>query len=269
VYNWLIQPIRDELEQSSIQTLVFVLDGALRSVPMSVLYDGESYLIERYSIALTPGLQLLEGSSLRDRPLEVLLGGVSEPNLGAAALPGVLDEISKIQAALPGRVLLNQSFTSEALHDAVNATAYPIVHLATHGFFSSNLDDTYILTWGDRLTLNEFNDLIKTSDINRRRPIELLVLSACVTAVEDGDGRALLGLAGMAVRAGARSTIASLWQANDVATAQLMTQFYSELAAHSVTKAEALRRAQVALIQSPDFNQPFFWSLFVLVGNWL
>ncbi|NJN88720.1 MAG: CHAT domain-containing protein, partial [Leptolyngbyaceae cyanobacterium SL_7_1] len=95
----------------------------------------------------------------------------------------------------------------------------------------------------------------------------LLVLSACQTA--EGDNRAALGLAGIAVRAGARSTVATLWQLSDDAAPRLMEQFYQELVTPGVTKAEALRRAQLALLNDPQFERPYFWSPLVLVGNWL
>lgn len=73
----------------------------------------------------------------------------------------------------------------------------------------------------------------------------------------------------MAVRAGARSTIASLWNLDDESTAELMSKFYQELANKALTKAEALRRAQLALLQNPKYQRPMFWSPYVLLGNWL
>jgi CHAT domain-containing protein len=142
-----------------------------------------------------------------------------------------------------------------------------VVHLATHGQFSSKAEDTFILTWDDRINIKQLNNVLKTRDRRESSIIELLVLSACQTAV--GDKRAALGLAGMAVRAGARSTLASLWSINDAATASFMIKFYQNLADNKVTKAEALRRAQLALLQNPEYRHPYFWAPFILVGNWL
>jgi CHAT domain-containing protein len=142
-----------------------------------------------------------------------------------------------------------------------------VVHLATHGQFSSKAEDTFILTWDDRININQLNNVLKTRDRTESSIIELLVLSACQTAV--GDKRAALGLAGMAVRAGARSTLASLWSVNDAATASFMIQFYQNLADSKVTKAEAVRRAQQSLLQNPEYSHPYFWAPFILVGNWL
>lgn len=95
----------------------------------------------------------------------------------------------------------------------------------------------------------------------------MLVLSACDTAT--GDDRAVLGLAGLAVKSGARSTIATLWPVKDKAAEMLMTRFYDQLRKPQITKAEALRQAQIELIRQTDFQDPFFWSAFVLVGNWV
>jgi len=142
------------------------------------------------------------------------------------------------------------------------------VHLATHGQFSSNLEDTFILTWSDRISINQLNNLLRGADVNRQRPIELLVMSACQTAA--GDQRAALGLAGMAVQAGARSTLASLWSVDDQATSELMVRFYQELAKGNVTKAESLRQAELAMLHHPEsyLQRPFYWAAFVLLGNW-
>ncbi len=268
LYGWLIDPLEAELEARAISTLVFVLDGVLRNIPMAVLYDGDRYLVERYSIALTPSLQLLESSPISPQRLNVLMGGISESHQDFSALPGVVNELVEIQRIVPdSRKLLNQDFTDAALQDAINALPFPVVHLATHGKFSSSLDDTFILTWGDRLNVNELNQLLQATDISRRRPIELLVLSACETA--DGDDRAALGMAGVAVRAGARSTVATLWQLNDQAAPLLMERLYQALATERETKADALRQAQLALLENPEYQLPYFWAAVVLIGNWL
>jgi CHAT domain-containing protein len=163
--------------------------------------------------------------------------------------------------------LLNREFTSTAFQDQINALPFPVVHLATHGQFSSQASETFLLTWDDRLDVNQLNDLLQSREPSRTGPIELLVLSACETLT--GDKRAALGLAGVAVRAGARSTLATLWSVNDEATAFLMGQFYEALKDPTVTKAEALRLAQLALLKNSRFERPYFWAPYVLVGNWL
>lgn len=268
IYDWLIQPVETDLATSGAKTLVFVLDGVLRNIPMAALYDGNQYLIQKYSIALTPSLQLLESQSLRPEHLSVLLAGLSEKRSDFEPLPGVTAEFQKIEGTVPDhRTLLNEQFTNVNLQAAINAVPFPVVHLATHGKFSSNVEDTFILTWDGKININQLNRLLQATDISRRRSIELLVLSACETA--KGDPRATLGLAGVAVRAGARSTIASLWKLSDDSAPLLMQRFYEELGKGTVTKAEALRRSQLALLADPKFSKPFYWSSVVLIGNWL
>ena len=269
VYNWLIKPAEADLAQQGIKTLAFVLDGSLRNLPMAALYDGEQYAIEKYNIALTPGLQLLPSQSLVKEELQAVIAGVSESNQGFSSLPGVKEEVTKISDQLSSPLLLDQDFTDANLQKQLEQTNAPIVHLATHGQFSSDPENTFIVTWNDRIHVNDFKNLLRTREAGKIKPIELMVLSACETAA--GDNKAALGMAGIAVRSGARSTLATLWSVKDQSTSLLMDEFYRDLvqSQSGVNKAEALRQAQLALIKSPDFNHPFYWSPFVLVGNWL
>ncbi|MEH1944172.1 MAG: CHAT domain-containing protein [Nostoc sp.] len=266
VYNWLIQPAEAALAESKTPTLVFVLDGWLRNIPMAALYDGKQYLIEKYSIALTPGLQLIEPKPLQ-KELKVIAAGLSEPSSGFSALPNVKRELEEIRSQIPSSILLNQEFTRLALQNQINSLPFPVVHLATHGQFSSKAEETFIVAWKDRIYVKQFNQLVQTIEQNRPEAIELLVLSACQTAA--GDERAGLGIAGVAFQAGARSTIASLWNLDDESTSVLMNEFYQELANKNLTKAEALRRAQLTLLQNPKYKRPRFWAPYVLLGNWL
>lgn len=267
LYDWLIRPAETEGHFANTNTLVFVLDGKLRNIPMAALHDGQQYLIEKYSIALSPGLQLMESRSLAQTHLNALVGGISESRFGLSALPAVQSEISEIAQLVPASTLLNQEFTKEALTQQLNNRSSNIVHLATHGQFSSREEDTYLLTWEGRINIDELSELLQSRGNSQDGAIELLVLSACDTAA--GDDRAALGLAGIAVRSGARSTLATLWPVKDKAAAALMTQFYKEIQQPGITKAEALRRAQLTLLKNESYSDPFFWSPFVLVGNWL
>lgn len=267
VYGWLIHPSEAELAKSQIKTLVFVLDGSLRNIPMAALYDGQQYLIQKYGIALVPGLQLLSPKSIEQVRLKVLAAGLTTARQGFPALTNVSFELNQIRSQVPNIELLDQGFTSLALQNQINSVPYPVVHLATHGQFSSQAAQTFILAWDKPIIVSELNNLLQTRGQSRRNPIELLVLSACQTAA--GDKRATLGLAGVAVRAGARSTLASLWNLDDLSTALLMGRFYQELANNRSTKAEALRQAQLALLKNPKYQLPMFWAPYVLVGNWL
>ncbi|MBD1810031.1 CHAT domain-containing protein [Microcoleus sp. FACHB-SPT15] len=267
VYDLLLRSAEDKLAASGITTLVFVLDGSLRNLPMAALYDGQKYLIEKYSIALAPGLQLLQPQPLERQQLKGLLGGLSKARQGFSALPSVALEVNQIESQIPAQVLLDQTFTSTTLQSQLNSVPFPVIHLATHGRFSSKAEDTFILTWDDRINVKQLDTLLRSREQGDLNPIELLVLSACQTAT--GDRRAALGLAGLAVRSGARSTLATLWSVNDRSTASLMVEFYRELGQPGVTKAQAVRRAQLALLKQPQYEHPYYWAPFILLGNWL
>ncbi|NER83340.1 MAG: CHAT domain-containing protein [Leptolyngbya sp. SIO1D8] len=267
LYNLLFpEPLLQDLANSQPDTLVFVPDGVLRNIPIAALFDGESYLVEQYSIAITPGLQLLNPQPLQETSLEALTFGLTEAVAEWSSLPYVADEIEAIGQQVPIESFLNEQFTDETFEKTLRNSSAPIIHLATHGQFSSRLDETFIQAWNNPISVN---DLSRWLQSDRTKPVELLVLSACQTAT--GDQRAALGLAGMAIRAGARSTVASLWQVDDAATAVFMTEFYKALSTQSGNKAEALQRAQKHLIEDLDnnFAHPYYWAPFVLIGNWL
>ena len=274
LYDWLVRPFTSALEESKIETLVFVLDGALRNVPMAALHDGQQYLIEQYAIALTPGLQLFAPKPLTKIRLKALTFGLSElrnnfpPHQEFAPLKNVETELQVIQSQIPSQVFLNQEFTRTALQEQISAEFFSVVHLATHGQFSSDPQQTFILAWDGQIDVNTLSSILERRTETSPAAIELLILSACQTAI--GDNYATLGLAGIAVRSGVRSTIASLWNIDDQATVELISRFYQELAnpGAPITRAEALRRAQIELLQS-GYQAPFFWSPYVLVGNWL
>ncbi|HBB30483.1 MAG TPA: hypothetical protein DDZ80_04445 [Cyanobacteria bacterium UBA8803] len=268
VYDWLIRPAEADLDSSGIKTLVFVLDGFLRNLPMGALYDGKQYLVEKYDIALSPGLQLFP-QGLERQQLKVLAVGLTEARQGFSPLPSVEGEMAKISSQVSSEVLLNQEFTRTRFQSEIEDKSFPVVHLATHGQFSSNPAETFLLTWDDRIDVKDFDILFQKRKLGLVNPIELLVLSACQTAA--GDNRATLGLAGLALRSGAHSTLASLWSVNDESTAKLMSEFYRQLTQDngSITKAEALRQAQLSLLKDPSYKHPYFWASFVLIGNWL
>ncbi|MEH2107036.1 CHAT domain-containing protein [Nostoc sp.] len=281
LYDWLIKPFADELqttttrEQSQIKTLVFVLDGSLRNLPMAVLHDGQRYLVERYAVSVTPTLQLLEPKPLQREALSVLSAGATDaPSFkkeGLGAIANVAVELEGIKENIQrNQTLENQEFIKKNIQIKINKTPFNILHLATHGKFSSNPEQTYILDWNERIKVKDLDNLLRLNYQRSANPIELLILSACETAT--GDKRAALGLAGIAIRAGARTTLASLWQINDASTAEFMIKFYQELNREQITKVEALRNTQIAFLQKSahrDYNRPYHWSAFILVGNWL
>jgi CHAT domain-containing protein len=265
-YNWLIRPIESEIESHRVQHVIFVPDGVLRSLPFASLYDGQQYLVQKYGVALAPSLQLIDPKPITKSRLQILSAGLTEERDSFPPLPYVGLELKTIQAVANSKVLVNQSFTESSLVDSMSKYKSQVVHLATHGQFSSRSQETFFLTWDGKVDISELNSLLR-ADRQQIYPVELLVLSACQTAL--GDKYAALGLAGVAVRAGARSTLASLWSVSDEATSELMKSFYNELVSRKVPKLQALRVAQMTLIDHPRFSHPFYWSAFVLLGNWL
>jgi CHAT domain-containing protein len=267
IYDLLIAPILADIQKSNNKTLVFVLDGVLRNIPMSVLYDGNKYLIEDYNIALAPGLQLVPPQGT-NRQYKALLGGISEERQGYGALPEVQKELDYISKLIPSQQLLNTEFSQNKASSNLAVDSSSIVHFATHGVFSSDPAKTFILTWDDQLNLNQLNNLLQNRNLQSGKAIDLLVLSACQTAT--GDNRATLGLAGMAIRARTKSTIASLWSVEDESTRLLMTNFYQNLTVKKLGKAESLKLAQQSILRHPNpkYRSPYYWAPFVLVGNW-
>jgi CHAT domain-containing protein len=267
IYDWLIRPAEAQLARRGIKTLVFVLDGSLRNIPMAALHDGKQYLLEKYNLALSPGLQIMRSQPIKSRRLKVIAAGLSEANQGFKALPSVKSEVIKISSKLSTKLLLNNEFTDSNLKNLIKSTPFSVLHFATHGQFSSRSDDTFIVTWNGKINVKQLDELLEARLDPESTPVDLMVLSACQTA--KGDNRAILGLAGVAVRSGARSTVATLWAVQDESTAKFMVEFYKQLSTADITKAQALRNTQLTFLKDKDFLHPFYWAPFVLIGNWL
>jgi CHAT domain-containing protein len=163
-----------------------------------------------------------------------------------------------------GTALKNEAFDEARLKAELDATPYTIVHIASHAQFASDPDETFLLTHDGRLRMDELEALVKLSQF-REEPIELIALSACETAA--GDDRAALGLAGIALKAGARNALVTMWLVDDIAAAQLASDLYRHLGERGLSKAKALQRAQLRLLEGGD--HPFIWAPFLLIGNWL
>jgi filamentous hemagglutinin family protein len=287
LYKWLIEPLDADLQAQKIDNLVFVLDSGLRSIPIAALHDGRGFLVERYSAALIPSFTLTDTRYRNVQNLQVLAMG-AEKFSDQKPLPAVPVELSVITKQLwKGKAFLNNAFTLENLQAQRKQASFGIIHLATHADFQAGRPENSYIQLGDgKLRLNQITQLNWSNP-----PVELLVLSACRTAV--GNEQAELGFAGLAVQAGVKSAVASLWLVNDEATLGLMTQFYTQLK-NTPIKAEALRRAQVAMLKGevyiksgklyspkaevalpPALNKlsdrqlahPYYWAAFTLIGN--
>ncbi|RKZ82424.1 MAG: hypothetical protein DRR19_20705 [Candidatus Parabeggiatoa sp. nov. 1] len=270
LYKWLIAPLHPRLPEN-IHTLVFVPEGVLGTIPMAALHDGEKFLIENYAVAITPSLNLTapKSGSLKPDNTYALLSGLTEETQAYPKLPYAeyeIQEISKLYS--DSKRLLNEQFTLAKLTQALNNDDYNLVHIISHAEFAENPEDSFIVTYGDqKLSLKDLESIIKPTQ-RRETPIELLTLSACNTAKGKYEQWAALGLSGIAVKAGARSALATLWKAHDTAAYHLVRNFYNTLKTEQNSKAQALQAAQIALIDT-DFYHPFYWAPLVLIGNWL
>ncbi|MEM9244197.1 MAG: CHAT domain-containing protein, partial [Cyanobacteria bacterium P01_F01_bin.153] len=289
LYRWIVEPFRSELDENAIEVIQFSLDPGLRSLPVAALHDGEQFLIENFAVAAIPSFTLLNSDY---RPLEkstVLTAGASQFET-LPELPAVPVEAARIDANWDTVDLLGEDFTLEQIRNARRTSDFAIAHFATHAFFEpGDREDSFIQLWGNERVGMDFITALNF----QTPPLELLVLSACRTAV--GDAQAELGFAGISVQSGAKSVVASLWQVSDSGTLALMSEFYNALSNLS-TKAESLRQAQLAMLrggvtisngqlqsvsqravplpsaitkngQNIDFAHPYFWSGFTLIGS--
>jgi CHAT domain-containing protein len=266
LYAWLIQPLEVDLVSERIQTIVLVPDGALRALPLAALHNGQRYLVEQYALAITPGLTLTEPRPLSQDSVQILAAGVAEAVADFPPLPRVPMELQSIQRLYGGTILLNQDFSPESLEKTLRRGQFDIVHIAAHGQFTSEAAQSFLLTTQGKLTVNRLAQIVGYLRF-RPQPLELLTLSACETA--RGDDRAALGLAGIAIKAGARSALATLWLVDDEAAATLMTEFYRHLQTPGISRARALQQAQLTLLRQPQYAEPFFWAPFLLINDWL
>jgi CHAT domain-containing protein len=266
LYDWLVRPLEPVLAAHAIDTLVLVPDAALRAIPLAALHDGASFLGERWAVATTPALRLTDPRPLDREGLAVFASGLSQAAEGFPALEHVPGELAAIHALWGGSLLLDADFQVERVARTLAEREFDVVHIASHGQFSSDAGSSYLVTADGRLGMERLGELVGVARF-RERPIELLTLSACETA--EGDERAALGLAGVAVQAGARSVLGTLWSVSDAAASELVVEFYRQLRAGPISKAVALQRAQQRIRESPDWAHPFYWSPFVLISNWL
>ncbi len=345
VYSWLIEPLEALLDENAVDTLIFVPDGAFRTIPMAALWDGNNFLITHYAVVTQPGLTLFDPGPLPRGNLTALMAGMSEPGpvvmhlpkslwdslvridlaqytrsirghsitvdalrhlddlweveargstpgdrsqAGAPTpdqdeqlramqrhadhvkevlkLPGVEQEMEQVSANLKGELLMNDRFLLDTFAGRLQGGDYRVVHIASHGFFGGSSEENFIMAYDNILGIDQMEDLIRTKQF-AARPVELIALSACQTA--EGDDRTPLGIAGVALKSGARSVLGSLWPVSDSATQELFTNFYNYLRDETFSKAQALQQAQAALIRDPEHRHPFFWAAFIIVGNWL
>jgi CHAT domain-containing protein len=266
LYDQIIGPIEPVLAEHHIDTLVIVPDYTLRAIPFAALHDGRGFLRDRYATAIAPSLHLIEPRPLSGAPSTALVLGISKSVQGFAELPNVEREVAAVHDIEGGQELLNDAFSRARFEAELKQLPYNVVHIASHGQFGDDPSRTFVLAFDGRLTMDDLEREIKFGE-HRNEALELLVLSACETA--SGDDRAALGLAGVALKAGARSALATLWYISDKATGDLVVNFYEGLRSGNISKAHALQEAQRALAADPRYAHPAYWAPFLLIGNWL
>jgi CHAT domain-containing protein len=266
LYERIIRPVEPLLARHGIDTIVLVPDDVLRVIPFAALHDGSNFLIQRYAVAVVPSMHLIDPKPLAAGPRLALVLGLSQGVQGFVELPNVSNEVAAVHQIQGGRELVNQAFTQSRFAGELKSTPYNIVHVASHGQFSGDPKQTFVLAYDGKLNMDALEADIKYGE-RRQNALELLVLSACETAT--GDDRAALGLAGIALKAGARSALASLWYVNDIAAGRLVVDFYRAMQGSGTSKAQALRAAQRAMLADPRYAHPAYWAPFLLIGNWL
>ncbi|PHJ56912.1 hypothetical protein VF14_34545 [Nostoc linckia z18] len=287
LYNWLIKPIEKDLQLLGTQTLIYAPDDQLRYIPLTALYDGKQWLVQRFSVNHITSASLTNLNTPKQSNLRALAGAFTKGNykikvgnrqIAFAGLPFATREVESLAAAVPEtKKLLDDAFSPEVAVPQMDD--YTIVHLATHAaFVVGKPEDSFILFGnGDRVN---FRNVSTWSLPN----VDLVVLSACETGLGGklGNGEEILGFGYQMQQTGARAAIASLWSVDDGGTQALMSAFYNILSGKKLTKTEALRQAQISLIsgysvkngnaparQVSNFSHPYYWAPFILIGNGL
>jgi len=293
LYAWLIQPIEADLKAANAQTIVYAPDGQLRYLPLAALHDGNQWLTQRFRVNYITAASLTDFDDPPQPQMRVLAAAFADTSrqftvragdrsLSFAGLPYAKTEVENLAAMIPGTTeLFNDAFNRKSTLPRLGS--YTLVHLATHAaFLPGQPEESFILFGdGDRLSLRDLKQLNLPN-------VDLVVLSACETGVGNqlGNGIEILGFGFQMQRTGARAAIASLWQVSDGGTQVLMNAFYTALQHKNITKAEALRQAQIALItqkhpssgktqnallpgMSDRLTHPYYWAPFILIGNGL
>ena len=272
LYRILFAPVAKDLEDSKIKTVMLSLDGALRYLPFGALHDGKQYLIQRWNL---PMYTSVTRNKLRDTVLPQWQAaglGVTKAWPEFKPLAGVKAEMGAIVKTaaggfMPGEVYLDEAFTAKTLKD-VSQRKFPLMHVASHFRFSPGTEVNSFLLLGDgvHLTLGD----IRTQNY-RFDNVDLLTLSACDTGLgggRDEQGKEIEGFGVIAQQQGAKAVLATLWPVADQSTATLMADMYRRRQSDSLTKIEALRKAQIALQTQSKYAHPYYWAPFILMGNW-
>src|ERR671932_2586298 len=291
LYQWIIAPLESVLKTNQIDSLVFSLDSGLRSIPLAALYDGKKFLIENYSVSIIPSFSLTDTRYVPITNNKMLALGISKSTEGKAPLPAVATEVSLLTNNLwAGKKLLNEQSTIDNFQSISRQEHFGIIHLATHAEFKPGaIQNSYIQFWNAKLRFDQMRQLSQVLEWQQDPKVELMVLSACRTAL--GDKEAELGFAGLTIQTGVKTALGSLWYVSDEGSLALMTKFYEQLKTAPI-KSEALQQAQLAMLKgqvrlkegqlqlnqerqlplSPELRKPrnmnlshpYYWSAFTI-----
>ena len=316
LYDILVKPIETDLAGIEADSIVWSLDGTLRYIPTATLWDKQKgYLAERFanSVITLASFSTIESTLANKQNLNALGVGVSQATEGFSALKAVPDELDCIITdaqtktvslapkcqigVLNGRKLLDEKFTLTAFENALGR--YPIVHIASHFSLNPGNDkDSFLLLGGGeqkRFTVENLRGVSLAE-------VEMIVLSACNTATPGGEkanGVEIEGFGAVAQKQGAKAVLATLWSVADDSTREWMVKFYEIHNRGNISKAEAMRQAQLAMMygkykatdgntkrdtivikldgtsqsdfkrdENAPYSHPFYWSPFILIGNW-
>ena len=319
LYNIIFRPVESELPKD-ITTIMWALDDTLRYVPINALHDGENYLVhrkvnnvlftrsdsERFTRSLKPVWRATGFASSQPQKNVKNLGiGYDFGRLIAVEpeMRGIFKQKGSNEGIIEGDILENQGFTKDSMISALKKKN-PVVHISSHFSIKPGDITRSFLLLGDG-TAFPLSEMRKEKNLFEN--VDLLTLSACNTAVNEpgSEGREVDGFAELAQRLGAASVLGTLWSVNDCSTSEFMKFFYKNKVNLKMTKAEALRQAQLSLLDgrvkinneacttnksgddplptkpksiknfksyrvnpSNPFEHPYYWSPFVLYGNW-
>jgi CHAT domain-containing protein len=271
------------------------MDSGLRSIPIAALYDGRRFLVEKYSVSIIPSFSLTDTRYFSILNQSMLAVGISKSTQGKAPLPAVATEVSLLTNNIwSGQKLLNEQSTINNFQALSSQDRFGIIHIATHAEFKPGaIHHSYIQFWNSKLRFDELRQLSQKLQWQQDPKVELMVLSACRTAL--GDQQAELGFAGLTIQTGVKTALGSLWYVSDEGSLALMTKFYEQLKTAPI-KSEALQQAQLAMIkgqvrledrqlqldeeklfplspevgvrQNMNLSHPYYWSAFTMIGNW-
>ncbi|MEG3967226.1 tetratricopeptide repeat protein [Microcoleus sp. T2B6] len=299
LYNWLIKPLEHDLTEAQAKSIIYAPDGQLRYIPLAALYDGKQWLGQRFVINNITAMSLTKFNVETAAKPRILAGAFAAGRynikrgstpFGFSGLPFAGLEVENLAAMMPGTTkLIDREFNRATMIPRL--PDYNIIHLATHAMFvTGKPEDSFILLGdGGLITLPDIQTLNLLN-------VDLVVLSACQTGIGGklGNGEEILGFGYQIQETGAKAAIASLWKVDDGGTQALMVAFYTALLSGN-KKAEALQKAQIALITGDDsvlgpsanlsilaqtrsglkrsvasrLHHPYYWAPFILIGNGL